>query len=66
MVRMIADRPFTYAAQDLSKGQEFDCADEHETLFTLIEFAHVKQTKQTYDTRVMTARAPRQKRVSAA
>lgn len=66
MQKMIADRPFWYAGHDLSKGHEFDCADEHVVLFKTIGFAHVKDGKQEYQTRVMIAKATRNRRVEAA
>lgn len=66
MQKMIADRPFTYAGRDLSKGQEFDCEDAHVKLFTTIEFAHVRAAKQEYETRVLTAKRGRNRRVEAA
>lgn len=71
MVTMITDRPFTYAGRDLSKGVEFECADEHVKLFETIEFAHAKagkqeSGKQEYKTRVMTAKGARNRRVEAA
>lgn len=65
MEKMVAAKPFNYRQVDLKPGEEFDCEDEHVTLFTLVGFATKPEPKETgsekYLTRVMSAGAKRPK-----
>lgn len=54
MLKMIADKAFSYRGVALQVGDEFDADDEHVNLFSLIGHAHVKRSQQ-YETKVMTA-----------